>query len=317
MYNTPFNLTFGQDATRLRNGVTPFYTSGTRLETYALILPNCNFRERCSQWIRGVLPPSGRIAGCGVNVLRFMSEITTSEIDIALGLLDTGEGVRTGLAFGDIIQLIGFKLGNSDRIFLDRPGHSITIAEFQLPIDNKENIGEFFAKLNSYMPEDSCIMIKLNRDPNRDPDELTSGHYIVIGKVNNQLITFEPLLSTRENPVMRIYTPPPSDNFVRAWNYQHYVTASFAGLQYVPLQPQPRIGGGSEEDVTVIDAKDIKGVVFIPEKIVDEMIDALIKSIECKNEPKGGKRIRRIKRTRRIKKIRRIKKTNKKRRFKR
>ena len=306
-------------STRLRNG-NPFRTRNG-LETHALILPNCNFRERCNRWTEAYLPPSGRGVGCGINVLRFMSEISGTEVGSVMPLFDTSQFYSQGMPFSEIVRLISFKLNRTPgaiQIF-QKPGHTQQIDEIVIQINNKQNIRVFFEQLDLYMPEDSCILIKLNRDPNRDPDGYTSGHYIVIGKENNQLITFDPLLSTSVNPVMRAYTPPPSDNFVRAWNEQHYVTASFVGLQYIPIQPQqqPRIGGGSEEDVTVIDAKDIKGVVFIPEKIVDEMIDALIKSIECKNEPKGGKRIRRIKRTRRIKKIRRIKKTNKKRRFKR
>ena len=109
------------------------------------------------------------------------------------------------------------------------------------------------------MPENSCILVRLNRSE-AARGIATSGHDIVITKHNGILKTIEPYKSPAGVLDIRNYTSPPSANFVRAWNQQMYVTASFLVVKIISKRDKK--GGGKE---------DINGAVLIPQKIIEEI----------------------------------------------
>ena len=266
-----------------------------------LIWNNCHWDERCNRWNGYLRPKSGKEIGCGINSLRFLSAINANNIDLLFKKVDEPGVWNDGMPFDYIVEIFNIMLQNTPN-FTQFENHTSFIEEYKLPIDNADNIEDFFEILDLYMPENSCILVRLNRDGQQIG--LSSGHYVVITKSEGNLITIEPHLSTEGSCISRTYVPPPSANFVRAWNYQYYNSASILLVTYSPIVPAvvakkgggKMFGGGKGY---------INGAVEIPVNMTQKFEDSLEQSIEC-NEPRvGGKKTRRRK-TRR-------KKTNKKR----
>ena len=270
-----------------------------------LVLPNCNILDKTSGWMGPLLPKSGTLnRGCSVNVLRFLGEIGLQNANHLLEEIDVGK-YSDVIPFSYIVDTFNSKIVNTED-FLPGDNSEFYVEEARLPIDSTENISDFFTTLEQNMPENSCILVRLNRSE-AARGIATSGHDIVITKDNGILKTIEPYKSPAGSLDIRNYTAPPSANFVRAWNQQMYVTASLLVLKIITKRSKK--GGGKE---------DINGAFLIPQKIIEEIEDALNNSIECKNASSvGGKKIRKIKKTRRNKtNKRRVKRTNKKRRVK-
>jgi hypothetical protein len=268
-----------------------------------LVLPNCNILDKTRGWMGPLLPQSGTLnRGCSVNVLRFLGEIGLQNANHLLEEIDVGK-YSDVIPFSYIVDIFNSKIVNTED-FLPGKGSEFSVQEARLPIDNTENIADFFTTLEQNMPDNSCILVRLNRSE-AARGLATSGHDIVITKDNGIIKTIEPYKSPAGVLDIRNYTSPPSVNFVRAWNQQMYVTASLLVLTIITKRDKK--GGGNG---------DINGSVMIPEKMVQQIEEAFKMSIECKNEPRvgGGRKTRRNKRrkTRRNKtNKKRNKKTNK------
>jgi hypothetical protein len=266
-----------------------------------LVLPNCNILDKTHSWLGPLVPKSGTLnRGCSVNALRFLGEIGLQNAHNLLEEIDVGK-YSDVIPFSYIVDIFHSKIVNTEDFFPSEDTE-FTVEEARLPIDNTENIADFFMTLEQNMPENSCVLVRLNRSE-AARGIATSGHDVVITKDNGILKTIEPYKSPVGALDIRNYTAPPSANFVRAWSQQMYVTASLLVLKIITKRGKK--GGGKE---------DINGAFLIPQKIIEEIEDALKNSIECKNS-QGGRKTRRIKKTRRSKK-RRVKRTNKKSRVK-
>jgi hypothetical protein len=270
-----------------------------------LVLPNCNILDKTRGWTGPLLPQSGTLnRGCSVNVLRFLGEIGLQNANHLLEEIDVGK-YSDVIPFSYIVDIFNSKIVNTEDFFPGK-GSEFSVQEAQLPIDSVENIADFFTTLEQNMPNNSCILVRLNRSE-AARGLATSGHDIVITKDNGIIQTIEPYKSPAGALDIRNYTSPPSANFVRAWNQQMYVTASLLVLTIITKRDKK--GGGNG---------DINGSVMIPEKMVQQIEEAFKMSIECKNETRvgGGRKTRRNKRrkTRRNKNNkRRVKRTNKRR----
>ena len=270
-----------------------------------LVRPNCNILDKTRGWMGPLLPKSGTLnRGCSVNVLRFLGEIGLQNANHLLEEIDVGK-YSDVIPFSYIIDIFNSKIVNTED-FLPGKGSEFSVEEARLPIDNTENIADFFTTLEQNMPDNSCILVRLNRSEGAR-GIATSGHDIVITKDNGIIKTIEPYKSPAGTLDIRNYTAPPSVNFVRAWNQQMYVSASLLVLKIITKRDKK--GGGNG---------DINGSVMIPEKMVQQIEEAFKMSIECKNEPSvgGGRKTRRNKRrkTRRNKNNKRkVKRTNKRR----
>lgn len=267
-----------------------------------LVLPNCNILDRTRSWPGPLLPKSGTLnRGCSVNALRFLGEISVQSADSLLEEIDVGK-YSDVIPFSYIVDVFNNKIVNTEDFSLGE-GSENSVEEARIPIDNTENIAYFFTTLEQNMPENSCILVRLNRSE-AARGIATSGHDIVITKDNGILKTIEPYKSPAGALDIRNYTSPPSANFVRAWNQQMYVTVSFLVVKIISKRDKK--GGGKE---------DINGAFLIPQKMIEEIVDALKNSIECKNELTGsaigGNKIRKKKKTRKIRKTMKIRKRRK------
>lgn len=267
-----------------------YHDSEDNVKRMMLIWNNCHAEERCKRWNGYLRPKSGKERGCGINSLRFLDAINANNIDVLFQNIDEPGLWDHGMPFDVVVEIFNIMLQNTPN-FTQIENHTSFIEEYKLPIDNADNIAEFFDTLEQNMSENSCILVRLNR--NGQPIELTSGHYIVITKFEGKLITIEPHFSTEGSCEYRTYVSPPSANFVRAWNNTYYISASILLVTYSPI----------EEEVEVADGKMfgggkgyINGAVVIPVNMTQNIDDALEKSLECKNEVRvGGKKTRRNK----------------------
>ena len=128
------------------------------------ILPNCDAEDRCSTWL-GALDGKTRV-GCGINVLRFMSEI--DEDSARQGVAEAEQSA--GTPFQVVVNWFNKKLEETQAAY--------KVIEGKQNINTKENLKGFFDSLFYFLPENSCILIKFNRDPQTPPGlRLSQGHY--------------------------------------------------------------------------------------------------------------------------------------------
>ena len=266
-----------------------------------LVLPDCNAEERCRLWQGFMRPQSGVNRGCGFNSLRFMSEIDNTNTEVVLQSMENGMEFENGLPFSYLVELFNGFVRNTDQQYFEASdGYYYNIEEHKFAINGRDNIVDFFENLNQLMPENSCILVRFNRSDNHLEHHLTSGHYSVITKFQGHLITIEPHTSNPNTCEFYTYNGNPSDNFVRTWTRELYVTASVLIIHYYP---EDQNGGGEEKEKIKINR-----VVFIPKKLIDRIENALKNSMECKKESNIGGKKRKSKKNKRIFKKRKSKK---------
>ena len=247
------------------------------------IIPECNAETRCDSWL-GALNGQTNI-GCGVNVLSFISEIDSiNEKNLLNHASTSGEGTP----FQYIVNWFNEKLKNINVID--------TIIEMVQPIHNKSGIELLFYSLDLKMTPNSCTIVKLNRhpDPSIRPNRLTPGHYVLISKDSEGFLwTYEPITSTRSKCDRRKYPGHVSDNFVKSYQNQGYITASLLGVN--------QIHGGmvtNTRKTTTIE-NDNNTTFSIPKNIVDDFVLSVENTIVCTNKAGIKQKTRRTKEKRR------------------
>jgi hypothetical protein len=203
------------------------------------VLPHCDSETRCAHWLGALNGEKNR--GCGINVLRFMSEIDDPTATQGLQTSLT-RGPTTPGAFGefsDMLRWFNHKLHSvgSDDYIMER--HDV-------PIETKIEIKSYFDLLKDNMPNNSCTIVKLNRTDEcmrRKNLHLTPGHYVLISKWSDgNLYTYEPLASSPGNCVKFPYKGTISDTFFNSYSSQCYMTASLLVVRYIgtaPAAPPP------------------------------------------------------------------------------
>jgi hypothetical protein len=197
------------------------------------ILPMCDADVRCNMWL-GPLNNVSTI-GCGINVLRFMSEIDNPNAN--QGLQEAMSG--SGTPFQHIVNWFNLKSRN---LLLNKNYY-----EGIYDISSIANLSSFFQGIKSALVNNSCILVKLNRndDPALRPPGLTPGHYILLHKDSNgELYTYEPIYSNPGNCNKRIFNGV-SQNFFRVYNQQGYITASILEVQQIQNPNPMQIDDGS------------------------------------------------------------------------
>ena len=177
---------------------------------FLAILPSCNAEEKCEQWIRPINNDSS--IGCGLNVLKFINEFDDETSKKKLKEIYTAE-IKEGTPFSFIIEYFNSKKSDllKDYIFIEK----------KMKIDNKDNIKLFFDTLKTKMIENSCTLVKLNREGK------TTGHYILISKDNDgNIYTYNPIYSKYRNCPKTLYKGSVSDSFAYSFKFQHFITAS-------------------------------------------------------------------------------------------
>jgi hypothetical protein len=245
------------------------------LDIHLVVLPNCESENRCSYWLGALNGINNR--GCGINVLRFMSEIDENTAKQGLQTsLNSGPSVPGAFAlFSDMLTWFNSKLASVKET-------NYTIVEYILDISSKDKLKKYFEVLKNNMPYNSCIIVKLNRDTTcANQKKLTPGHYQLISKWSNgDIYTYEPLLSTQNNCTKFKYKGDVSDNFFKTYQEQCYTSASLLAAKYIGPVPMDIEGGNKEQMNT-------KAFVM-PDDTMDNLITDIKNSIECTNNI-GGK----------------------------
>jgi len=195
------------------------------------ILPACDADKRCKMWL-GPLNQIGNI-GCGINILGFMGEIDWDNAQ--KGIAEARFG---GTPFQYIVNWFNLK---STNIGLTKQYH-----EKKYPIDSMKGLDDFFQDVKSKLPNNSCVLVKLNRndDPTKRPIGLTPGHYILLHKDSEGVLhTYEPIYSTPGDCKARQFKGV-SANFFNSYQQQGYITASILEV---------RLGDDDDDDDIVDD----------------------------------------------------------------
>jgi len=215
------------------------------------ILPMCDADIRCNLWL-GPLNNINTI-GCGINVLRFMSEIDNPNAE--QGLQEAMSG--SGTPFQHIVNWFNLKSRN---LLLNKNYY-----EGIYDITSIANLSSFFQGIKNSLVNNSCVLVKLNRndDPALRPPGLTPGHYILLHKDSNgELYTYEPIFSNPGNCNKRIFNSV-SQNFFNVYTQQGYISASILEVQQIPNRiqmendegsgPMEIDGGGRPDNIYLID----------------------------------------------------------------
>ena len=265
----PSYVTSANNETSTNIQPSPIISKFDNTETL-VILPNCDADTRCAYWL-GALNGINYI-GCGINVLRFMSEIDETNANIGLQqAIDT----RLGTPFSIIGDWFIKKLYNSGKDEYNNVNYKIF--ETKIDINSKNNLSYYFDVLNSYLPVNSCTIVKLNRN-NYELLNRTPGHYVLMSKdMAGDLWTYEPLTSYTGHCDKRKYNGTVSDNFFKVYQNEGYDNVSLLMMKATIM------GGGKNES---------KNNFLMPEDTIGDFIKDIQKSIECNKKQKGGKEIK-------------------------
>ena len=256
-----------------------------------LILPNCNADVRCEHWL-GALNGEQK-TGCGINVLRFMSEM--SEEDAQRGLQEAMASGQ-GTPFSIVVNWFNYKYqhtGKNQNINpFKRSLHQYVIAEEVIDISSIEALTRYFNILLSQLPPNACTIVKLNRhpDPRQRPGNLTPGHYVLMSKdAAGVLSTYEPYLSTRGNCDKRPYKGSVSPEFFREYSSQGYLNVSLL----IVVGNRTLMRGGRKQ------GNNQRGGYHnvMPAGTMDALTRDIERSIEC-NNTSSGRKTKRTKRNR-------------------
>jgi hypothetical protein len=219
----------------------------------------CNSLERCSKWL-GPLNGNNKI-GCGINILKFMDEIDENTANnLYIYATTTGQGTP----FNFIVDWFNKKMRNNKI--------NVRVYEYIFNIGTVNKFTNFFNYLFSVLINNTCIMVKFNRDISKAKQRnLTPGHYVLISKHDdNTLWTYEPIYSNINNCVKKQFFYGNHDKIQRmfnAFNNQFYISSSVLALTY--------------SDTKYINVGGKKSDLNIYEHIEEEFIDSIFNSIEC------------------------------------
>ena len=234
------------------------------------ILPNCEASTRCISWL-GPLMQQNNI-GCGINVLAFMGEVDPVNATTGVTLARTS---GQGTPFSLIVDWFNRKPIGFQYVFY----------EAVYEINTKLSLEVFFNNIKLALPNNSCTIVKLNRnvDPRRRPPGLTPGHYILLSKEDDgEVWTFEPIYSTPGDCNKRQYKGV-SDNFFRAYQRQGYETVSVLMTKPIPGRSPMEIVGG---DLTNAEGTHLNTKAIITSEMLQDLAQDLQNATEC--ESKGG-----------------------------
>jgi hypothetical protein len=166
-----------------------------------------------------------------------------SEIDEENANSGLNQAIQSGLGtpFSLIINWFNEKLKNMNL------SDKFEALELKRSINTKQFLTQYFNFLNTYLPKNSCTIVKLNRhpDPGQRPGLLTPGHYVLMSKdINDMLWTYEPYASNNNNCVKRQYKGFVSDNFFNTYQREGYITASL--VQINDIKDKMDISGGGD-----------------------------------------------------------------------
>jgi len=246
-----------------------------------LILPNCNADVRCEHWMRAL--NGERTRGCGINVLRFMSEMT--EEDAQRALQETRD-IGQGIPFSIIVNWFNHKYQrtgkNQSLNPFNRTLDEYVIVEEVIDISSIEALTRYFDILLGQLPPNACTIVKLNRHH-------APGHYVLMSKdAAGVLSTYEPYLSTPGNCDKRPYKGSVSPGFFREYSSQGYLNVSLlvlVGNRTLMLGGRKRGNkrGGYHN--------------VMPAGTMDALTHDIERSIEC-NNTSSGRKTKRTKRNR-------------------
>ncbi len=303
--------------------MTPIDSTGTKMRidrvTRLVFLPKCDAFERCKYWIGALNGITTK--GCGINVLRFMGEMSDLVGNVKLhASINTPRGQPPGpgtfAPFSDLISWFNTKFQNMGE-------SEFKMTELVRNINTPYLLKQYLDELLAIMPADTCTIVKLNRDiTNCQNTNLTPGHYVLMNKdINGKLWTYEPLLSSRNNCVMFEYKGTVSPNFFNTYKNQCYVSVSILAAEYVDYPPMDIDEASEYIDYQPMDIDDTQSggnnykAYVMPDDTMDELVKSIQKSIVCNDNATGGKIKKRISKmkTRRInKKTHRTRRINKK-----
>ena len=169
-----------------------------------------------------------QIAGCGLNVLvtlGFISREKAKKLLIDLELEHDDFGRTIGIPFNYLLKYI-------------QPHYSKKLSEYKIDVSNNNAILSFF-QLMLNIPEDNCVIVKLNRNENIkmrpvNCRDWADGHTIIICKQYGKLWTIDPFLEKLKETDSSVIT-----NIIpRYWEQNCFETASVFIYNDVPERIQ-------------------------------------------------------------------------------
>jgi len=179
---------------------------------------------------------SDKDSGCGLNVLTYLDLITRKDAAYLHKRLKTciinnphNTDNCFGASFDDYIKLINHNLPSKQSGFFYK--------EIKFDILSNEGIDknkiENFYKFLSYLPDNSCILAKLNR--NKDPEKrillsnghvvvASNGHAVAFGKKDGKIYSLDPQQEKTRN-----YNKERLQEIEKSWSYQKYESISIIG----------------------------------------------------------------------------------------
>lgn len=151
------------------------------------VLKNCVSEKRFKRWQETGGALLGRKdLGCGLNALVFLSVFNRKQGEFLLRNIKP-----TGTSFLEIMNFV-----------TSLNGYKTDFKEISVDISNPHKITTFFNELYNQMPENSCTIAKLMRNPNinqRPPEcrNFTIGHSLIFSKEGGKLYTIDPQQGTK------------------------------------------------------------------------------------------------------------------------
>ena len=297
-----------------------------------LVWNNCDAETRCGSWMGARRPPSGRNRGCAVNVMRWLESMDEEDATETLKKNEEGKKFETGIPFSYFLEK--FNSPEWIEIILRNnggrpPKYRVSIDETKYPFITADDVEQFYGILQRNMPNNSCVVVRLNRRHAmallRIPVGDYTGHWFVITKTSDgTMVAIEPHYSPNAGECkFKVLTLPISENYIRMNNELRYETVSIFTALY--KYEASLSGGRSPEYSPEDDEIEINGSIMLPEIIKDTIENALFNSIECTNEPSfsyqgsvgkkaasvGGKKTKKAKKEKKKKRIRKSRRMTK------
>lgn len=151
------------------------------------VLRNCVSDKRFNrQKLTGGALLGRKDLGCGLNALAFLSVFSRKQGEFLIKNIKP-----TGTSFLEIMNFV-----------TSLNGYKTEFKEISVDISNPHKIISFFNELYNQMPENSCTIAKLMRNPNinqRSPKcrNFTIGHSLIFSKEGGKLYTIDPQQGTK------------------------------------------------------------------------------------------------------------------------
>jgi len=234
----------------------------TTVTTTALaILPNCDTKTRCQNW----LGPLSSGIGCGMHGLLFMGQIDRPNFDRGLAKAKA-EG---GTPFRYMVDWFNQKAKEQNLPY--------KFQEKIIPIHTEAFLKEFFDTLQVNLPDNSCLLVRWNRDLNTARSiGLVSGHYALLSKENGEFYTYEPLLSKPGTCDKRIYKNLRDPQISKGMGMTFHSTNKYISASLLIMEPIVKPAVDASGDTEMIGGAMIPTVASaIPEKMFEEFENTL------------------------------------------